>query len=174
MMMKALSAGGLEPVFSVERESINSLSNDGDYHLNKGGLFELKKDEYRQPDFPDNCNGKLVKFLCGGMLTLRPSDNIKHIVFMRRNIKEIARSCAAAFGNRSPHIIPELDSRLDRIESILEKRIDVRLTRMRYNDIITNPQSQFNRLCEDGWPVDPAKCALIVDPEQYRHRHEGI
>lgn len=168
MMMQCLEAGGLEAAYNPIRDEMNEDFGDKDYKINEGGFYELTKEEYQDPAFPDNYLGKAVKCLWGGMANLRASDNIKNIVFMRRPLEEIAASYEAAFGKKHPAAIPELDEKLDRIQGILGKRSDVRLRVVQYHDVIKNPIQVFESL---GWPIDTEKAAAIVDPEKYRHRH---
>lgn len=171
MMMRALEAGGLEAVYNPSRDQMNDKFGDDDYKINDEGFYELSREEYLHPQFPDNHNGKLVKCLWGGMTMLRASRNKKRIVFMRRPIEEIADSYEAAFGHRHPAAIPELEDKLDRIQGILGKRRDVELHVLQYHDVIKDPLKAFESL---GWPVDAHKAAAVVNPELYRHRHEGI
>lgn len=167
MMMQALETGGLEAVYNPDRDQMNDEFGDNHYRVNEGGFYELTKEEYDHPEFPDNHLGKLVKNLYGGMLRLRPSTNIKHIVFMRRPIAEISASYEAAFGKKCPAAIPELDEKLDRIQGILAQRRDVKINVIQYHDVISNPNEAFESL---GWPINTKECSSVVDPKKYRHR----
>jgi hypothetical protein len=167
MMMRALEAGGLEAVYNPDRDKMNDQFGDEHYKINDEGFYELSRNEYLNPQFPDNYDGKLVKCLWGGMLHLRGSGTIKNIVFMRRPIEEIADSYEAAFGHRHPAAIPELSEKLDRIQGILEQRMDVRLKVLNYHEVIRDPLTAFESL---GWPIDAFKAASVVKPQLYRHR----
>lgn len=168
MMMKALEAGGLEAIYNPSRDKMNDDFGDEDYKINDGGFYELTRQEYMHPDFPDNYDGKLVKCLWGGMVHLKASSNLKRIIFMRRPIDEIARSYEAAFDYPHPAAIPELGIRLDRVQGILEQRRDVNLNVIQYHDVLANPYNVFESL---GWPIDCLAAAREVKPELYRHRH---
>jgi hypothetical protein len=170
MMMKALSTGGMEAVYNPVRETLNNAYSDKDYKVNSGGLFELTREEIDHPDFPDIYDGKLIKLLSGGMPFLKASDNLKRIIFMRRPIAEMTASYEAAFGSKYPHITPELNDKLDRIEAVLRKRSDVEVCRINYKDVIDDPIAAFDGLRLTGWPIDPIKCSSVIDPALYRHR----
>lgn len=171
MMMKALEAGGMEAIYNPDRDKMNDQHGDEDYKVNDGGFYELTRAEYMHPDFPDNHDGKLVKCLWGGMVHLKASKNLKHVIFMRRPIDEIARSYEAAFDYPHPAAIPELGIKLDRVQGILEQRRDVKLTVVQYHDVLEKPYEVFESL---GLPIDALAAARIVKPELYRHRHAGI
>lgn len=167
MMMKALEAGGLEAVYNKDRDKMNDQFGDADYKINEGGFYELTRQDYMHPDFPDNHNGKLVKCLWGGMIHLKASENIKNVIFMRRPIDEIARSYEAAFEYPHPEAIPELSLKLDKVQGILSMRRDVKLHVVQYHDVLVDPIKVFDAL---DWPIDSVKAAMVVNPELYRHR----
>ena len=169
MMMQALEAGGLEAVYNPDRDKMNYTHGDADYQINSGGFYELNGQQYQHPDFPNNCEGKLVKYLWGGMPLLRASESVKHIIFMRRPIAEIAASYEAAFGSKHPMAIPELDAKLDRIQDILAMRRDVCLKVMQYHDVLVEPYDEFYRLRDAGWPITPVLASAIVNPTLRRH-----
>jgi hypothetical protein len=53
---------------------------------------------------------------------------------------------------------------------ICEARTDIDLIKVSYNDVIENPEREFNRLADWGMPIDPIKSASIVDKSFYRIR----
>lgn len=169
-MMKALEAGGLEAVYNPDRDIMNKQHGDENYQINSGGFYELNGKQYQHPDFPDNHEGKLVKYLWGGMPLLRASESVKHIIFMRRPVVEIAASYEAAFGSKHPQAIPELDAKLDRIQDILAMRRDVRLSVVDYRNVLLDPIGIFLLLEKRGFQIDYSKSAAIVDVTQYRHK----
>jgi hypothetical protein len=166
MMMKALEAGGLEAVYNPSRDKMNDQLGDEYYKINDDGFYELTRAEYMDPAFPENCNGKVVKCLWGGMYRL-PAGTMKTIIFMRRPIAEIAASYEAAFGTPHPRTIPELADELDKIQGILKQRRDVNLKVAQYHDVIKSPLKVFKGL---RLPIDARKAAAIVNPDKYRHR----
>ena len=170
MMMEALERGGMTACYQTGVDDAATFNSDDQYNVNPGGLRELAAKEYRNPEFPDNYQGKLVKCLWGGMKNLRESDNIKNIIMMRRPVKEIASSCEAVWGHKHPKAIAELDAELDALQDALSVRPDVRLIIVQYHDVINTPYSSFSRLKLLGWPIDPEKAAEIVNPQLYRHR----
>lgn len=169
MMMKALEAGGIPAVYNASRNMMNDKFGDEDYKINDGGFYELTKDEYQDPDFPNNCDGKVVKYLWGGMYRLKAGQP-KTVIFMRRPISEISDSYEAAFGHIHPICIPELSDKLDDLQDILQQRKDINLIVIQYHDVIKNPVKVFRELKEQGLPINVEEATKVVNPELYRHR----
>jgi hypothetical protein len=166
MMMRCLQAGGMELVYNPSRDEMNDRHGDEHYKINDDGFYELTRAEYMDPAFPNNCDGKAVKCLWGGMYRLKAGKK-KTILFMRRPIEEIAASYEAAFGAPHPRAIPELADELDTIQAILKQRRDVKLHVVQYHDVLKNPLEVFESL---GLPINPDAAAAIVNPSKYRHR----
>jgi len=171
MMMQALEAGGIEAVYNKSRDNLNDKFGDEYYKINAGGFYELSRQQYLHPEFPDTCDGKVVKFLYGGIPLLRASDRMKYIIFMRRPIAEIATSYEAAFGKKHPEAIMELSGHLDKIQGILMKRVDVKLLVVQYHDVLKNPIEKFQEIKDFGIPIDAELSAAVVDISKYRHRN---
>ncbi len=168
-MMRALEAGGIEAVFNPSRDTMNDRHGDEHYKVNDDGFYELTRSEYLDHAFPENCRGKVVKCLWGGMLRLKAGTH-KHVIFMRRSVDEIGASYEAAFGEKHAQAIPELNRRLDEIQDILRQRRDVTLHVIQYHDVIHHPLQTFRALAQRGIPINYLKSAATVKPQLYRHR----
>jgi len=59
----------------------------------------------------------------------------------------------------------------DRIQIILENRSDVNLTVLDYGDV-NDPETAFETLAGNGFPIDPKLAATVVDDNLYRNRAE--
>jgi hypothetical protein len=196
MMMHALSFGstGLDMLAAPSMED-NNPEFEG-YKPNPNGLFEVGIVRYLEPRFlrkiPDNC---LVKILFDGLPNLPQIpgvDNLYKIIFMSRDVDEIKRSCdrveqfrqdlniAADSFEDSPLEItrilpfscfrPYNQEDIDHVLGICSVRRDIDLTFIDYAEVIDDPLSVFTRLKSLGWPIDPEKCASVIDPKLYRTR----
>ena len=58
----------------------------------------------------------------------------------------------------------------DRIQIILENRSDVQLTILNYGDVIYDPDTAFETLADNSFPIDPKLAATVVDEKLYRNR----
>lgn len=173
MMMKALEAGGIEVVARESREEMREKYKDEFYDPNEGGLYELEYKDMSTPDFPSQYKGKLIKVLNAGNAKMDVMPKLK-IVYMRRSFEEIRQSYQAFF-NRELKITEEFFYKnVEKNIRLLQNRKDVDLTILYYRDVIENPIKAFSLLEENGWPINPQKCAGEVNPELYRFREENL
>lgn len=170
MMMRALTAGGLEPAYSHDRDKkMNEKWGEPDYLPNESYL-ELNRLDYLKPDFPDMYEGRLVKCLYAGMINIKPGQY--RVIFMRRPQKEIQISLLAFFGRAHPKAHdPHLEIELDNAVAVLKDRrsilsVDV----VDYKEVIRKPLPIFTRLRDNGWPIDPEKAAAIPMRNKRRFR----
>ena len=172
MMMRALEAGGMEPVYAARRDQkMNDRWGDELYSPNQGGLYELDRASYQHPDFPGpRFDGKLIKLLVGGMFRLKAGDY--RVVFMTRDPEEIRQSHEAFFGR--PFDTAQYWQIMNRCTGILEQRRDVNLTVFRYEDVVANPLPAFTQLTAAGWPIDATVAAAVPDPDQHRFRLDQL
>lgn len=165
MMMEALEAGGLHPVYSQKRtEEMNKRWGDRDY-LPNSNYYELDAEDYLRGDLEKRYNGKLIKCLAGGALRLPPGDY--RIVFMRRPAAEIRVSLLAFFGSDQPAMqCGDLDKAMDSAVAILKDRKSFRsVDELHYHDVLRDPVAAFASL---NWPIDVAKAAAIPNREKAR------
>lgn len=172
MMMQALEAGGLEAAFNSQRNQMNETYGDEVYKPNPGGFYELNRQEYTVPGFPRGYEGKLIKHLHGGISRI-VAGNYK-IVFMRRDLEEVRQSYEAFFDANLHVDMGELNQRIEDSLGILRVRSDVEVEEVWYRDVVENPIDVFSALKERGWPIDPEKAALIVNPELCRFKKERL
>lgn len=174
MMMRALEAGGMETVSRESREEFRRKFSDDKYDPNEGGLFELSQEDLKAADFPQKFKGKLIKCLVGGPLfKMCVMPQIK-IIFMRRDPEEIRQSFQAFF-NQSM-FIPEksFTDYMEKVVAVLRNRRDTEVVVLNYREVVENPVKYFAELKEQGWPIDPEKSALVVNPKLHRFRKENI
>lgn len=172
MMMRCLEAGGLEAVYSTERDAENEARwADDKYHPNEGGFCELRAYEYRDPGLLDRCEGKLVKCLRRGPLRL-PEGRQYSIIIMRRDGEEIRQSAQAIFSADLPRSYGDEANRLiDGVAAELRKRPNWHVQQVKYRDVVECPRLVFRAL---DWPIDADRAAAVVRPELCRFRREAL
>ncbi len=177
MMMECLEAGGMTVAYSKDRNiRMNRVLGDEDLpkpYFPNDNYYELDRSDYRNPEFPHQYEGKLVKCLWGGMVRLQPKkENTEgyRIVFMRRPRENIVTSMIAAFGYSHPAVDnPHFDQYMDNIVNILkDRRSVVSLDEVQYSDVLRDPLGVFQKLQSNGWPIDPVKAASIPNKNKAR------
>lgn len=172
MMMAALEAGGLDPVFNPSRDDLNDRHGDEHYKPNEGGFYELSRQQYQQIGFPGMYAGRLLKCLWGGLPRLCPGQYL--VVFMMRDPEEIRQSFEAFFGTTAPPSLKQYKSIMDLSVALLRNRRDTHVHVLQYRDAVDQPLRSFRRLRELGWPISVDEAAAIVDPDLCRFRLEGL
>jgi len=183
MMMKALEAGGLEAVYQQSRDEMKQRFADEFYDPNIGGLYELERKDYLQPEFPRQYEGKLIKVL--NMEYAQPNGVVKsmvimphdiRVVFMTRDSEEIRQSYDAFFNQQLPE--EQIKTFKERWEGCIERinnRKDVlSLDVFNFRDVVENPQKHFQILKDHEWKIDVNKATAMVDPKYYRFRRENL
>lgn len=172
MMMKALEAGGMKPVFSDSREKMNERFGDKHYKPNPQGFYELSKEELKIPRFPLNHKGKLVKLLWG-IVWKFPVHDYK-VVFMMRNPEEIRQSYEAGFGGQPPDSHKSYKEIMKDTINVLENRRDTIVDTFQFREVVADPLKHFKRLKKSGWPIDVKKAIKVIDPSQVRFKIEEL
>jgi len=171
MMMKMLSAGGLEIVSDGERGA------DVD---NPEGYFEYERvkdlDKPKDAGWVVETRGKVLKVI-SFLLRHLPSTCRYKIIFMRREIDEVIASQNKMLVNRGEPVDPDsdavtrkdLEAHLQRVEQLFGMRSNFEVLQVAHRDVIENPLDQariINRFL--GGRLDVEKMASVVDPELYR------
>ena len=176
MMMQCLVACGMESVHDLRREQMNQRWGDRFYRPNKHGFYEPWYSQLRDPGFPRQYEGKLLKVLWGGLSALVELPGGYKIVFMRRHPEEIRQSYEGFFGK--PLRLPSLfhyEERMRYALDYIENRSDMQLSAVfQYRDVVDNPLPAFQKLANAGWPIDPHVAAAQVDPTQCRFKLENL
>ncbi len=177
MMMNALSAGGLEPLFNPQRDNMNDRWGDSGYKPNPVGFYELQRQEYRQRGFPGMYEGRLIKLLYGGLPRLAALDSGYRYVFMRRDTEEIRQSYEAFFGAKIARSMQEVMNHYDEImddavKGLHNRKDTVSVHEFWYREVVTHPIEHFQILRDAGWPIEVSKAAMTVDTSQCRFKRE--
>ena len=173
MMMRALEAGGLEAAYRADRDKMKNHYADEHYDPNIGGLYELERQDYRNPDFPRDFDGKLIKALNIGVPRMAVMKDGIRVVFMRRDKEEIRQSYDAFFGQQIQ--IDNIDKQMERIIEKIKNRRDVLSCDVYwFREVINNPYEHFAELKRHRWPIDIDKATDMVDPKYCRFRLENL
>ena len=172
MMMKMLEAGGIPPLTDEIREA------DKD---NPQGYYEFER--VKQLDKGDvawlpQAKGKVVKII-SALLKHLPADYDYRIIFMRRSMPEILASQRKMLVRRGQSVDDMDDAAMAELfEKHLQSTIrwinsqpNVAILYIHYNDILTDPIPQIERINEflDG-RLDESAMTQVVDPALYRNR----
>ncbi len=156
MMMKALEAGGIAPACP---ESLSPIT------------YEIGT-RYLRDDCCEVFNGMAFKAPWRSSLKL-PAGEYK-VVVVTRNPLDVHESTK----NRNPShsaITPEqYKTGIVDIICNLKARDDMHVSVTRYEDVLMDPVSEFQRLVDVGWPIDPVKAASIVDPAQCHYESKAV
>lgn len=168
MMMRCLIAGGLVGVYNTDLD--NQLFQDG-YHPNPHGFYENPVSDRDLLEY----SNKVTKYPFRMLLDL-PIGNYK-IILLKRNPEEIFNSMLnftpyTSWG-RDMVVLEFYDEIFNHIIDVLNVREDVTLTVLNYIDIINNPLVEFNKLVDNGWPIDATAAALLVDDSLHRLKLES-
>jgi len=172
MMMQALAEGGLEPAYNPVRDKMNKDFGDNDYQPNPGGFYELTRQDYRQPGFPHQFEGKLIKCLFGGLPRMAVG-NYK-VVFMMRDPEEIRQSYESFFNKPAPPILNQYDQIMKDSIDMLKNRKDTEVIVFEYRKVVEDPLEHFRILKRNEWDIDVNKAAASVNPELCRYRLEEL
>lgn len=173
MMMNALHQGGMDAIAREGRDQMRLQHTDEFYDPNEGGLYEIESKDAKDPNFPAQFKGKLIKVLNAGTTHLDVMQRIK-VVYMRRDYEEVRQSYQAffdsAFGGNEEKYLENVERNI----RLLGNRKDVDLIVLWYRDVVQNPTKAFTLLKKGGWPIDIQKAVAVVRPELCRFRHEEL
>ncbi len=168
MLMRLLKEGGLDPIYNPASDSMNNII--GDYTPNPNGFFQFTSqiDE----TFYELYKGKLIKCPIRELLNL-PEGNYK-VVINQRNPEEIRMSMRKWTPYQDwgkDEILTYLyEEFMNTLISKLQEREDINLTILSYNKIVDNPEEQFQKLVDNGWPLDISLMTKDLYPELYRNK----
>lgn len=171
LMMQMLEAGGVPPLTDAAREA------DED---NPRGYYELEavKTTARDPSWLVAAGGKAVKMIHALLRTL-PDDRDYRVVFMRRDLGEIVasqqkmldRHKRAGGGLDAETLRAAYEQDLNRVLTRTGKRKNIELIQVSYNELLTDPRKQAERLAATlGGDLDINAMAAVVDSSLYRNR----
>jgi hypothetical protein len=170
-MMQMLVAGGMTPLADGERRA--DADNPRGY-LEWERIKQLPKD----PGCISEGEGKVVKVISRLLLSLPPSHEYR-IIFMQRPITEVLASQDQMLRRRgtyrdgtSPSAIgAAFEKHLKEVYAWLDSRSNVRVVRVPYHDVLTQPAEVCRKLSDFlGISLNTEVMAKQVDSSLYRNR----
>jgi hypothetical protein len=173
MLMQILLAGGVPVVFDSSR-SVDENNPKGYYEIEGGKIINKLMDG----TFPlHEYKGKFIKITSYGLKYL-PSGNYK-IIYSERNIEEILDSMEkmANIKDNTREETKESFIKLNNmIKNLLGNREDIEVLLVNYNDILSNPSTNIERIHDflDLADIDLERMIDTVDKKLYRQRRNIV
>jgi hypothetical protein len=175
LMMQMLAAGGMDVVVD-DAHKTDEHNPRGYYEY--GPALSLGSD-VSTTDWVAGARGKAVKVMAYQLGHL-PDEFEYRVVFMRRTIAEVLASWDKMGLTRKDCELSERERVLAfkteyaTYEAHLERRTNVSVVYVQYNDVIAEPAAQADRVAQFlGVGLDVAAAAAAVDPALYRNRGGG-
>ncbi|MCE5185975.1 MAG: sulfotransferase [Planctomycetaceae bacterium] len=171
MMMKALHAGGIEPII----DNIRTADED-----NPRGYYEFEPVKKLKQDVSwlPGAAGKAVKMVYRLLYDL-PSDYEYRILFMQRDMAEVLasqkkmleRSGKVNASVSDDQMAALFTAELDKCAKWLASRPNCKVLYVNYRDMINNPSAECEKISRflDGG-LDVEQMAAAIDPSLYRNR----
>jgi hypothetical protein len=96
------------------------------------------------------------------------------VVFMRRDQEEIRQSYQAFFNKQLQNLEHLERNMADILERINNRKDVLSLHEFWYREVIAQPLAHFETLQDAGWPINPVRAAMTVDPKYCRFRRENL
>jgi hypothetical protein len=169
-MMQALIAGGLAPIYSLEREKIMNHSKK---NSNPNGWFELMAEQFSSPQWlHQNLGGEDTCVKIPTMYLRNLPVKQAAVIWMHRDPQEII----ASFGKF--HSYDDLEKRFGvwpesyylttkAMREVLEDRKCVQqIIDIEYSDLVSSPRRTLSAIPR----IDSFLAAKAIDPSLYRNR----
>ena len=173
MMMSALRAGGMPLVVDDIRQADPS---------NPKGYYEferVKKLPKGDTAWLATAPGKAVKII-SALLAFLPEDYAYRVIFMQRNLDEVMASQQRMMARNGKESDPSSDDErlyqsyndhLAEVTRWLEEHQNIQTLNVSYNDVLSDPMEQFQRVASFlDQKVDAVAMAQVVDPQLYREK----
>jgi len=172
-MMGALNRSGIPAFYDVNRESAMQHGQKvRGYQANKN-FWEVGEQKYMNFGFSRNIpDGMCCKIALKGLCLL--SGGIKHkIIIMKRDPKEIRKSCILAFPDQDfdrnyPNWFDYYPFLLRETKEILNARNDCEYIEIDFNQLVNNPIKTFKEISAFV-PIDPHEAVKEIDLGMVRH-----
>ena len=173
MMMKAIHAGGIEPII----DNIRQADED-----NPKGYYEFEPVKKTKEDasWLTDAPGKVVKMVYRLLYDL-PADYQYRVVFTRRDLKEVLasqskmleRSGKSGGGITDEQMKALFAGELSKCEKWLAKQSNFKVLYISHRDMINDGSAQAQKINDflDGG-MDTDAMAAVVDPTLYRNRNQ--
>ena len=173
MMMKAIHAGGIEPLIDHVRKA--DEDNPRGYYE-----FEPVKKTKEDASWLNDASGKVVKMVYRLLYDL-PGGYEYRVVFMQRDLTEVLasqkkmldRSGKSGGGISDEQMAALFTAELNKCEKWLAAQGHFKVLAVNYRDMIDQPQQQCQKVSDflDGG-LNVEAMAETVDPTLYRNRNQ--
>ena len=172
MMMKAIDAGGIEPLIDHVRKA--DEDNPKGYYE-----FELVKKTKEDASWLAAAPGKVVKMVYRLLYDL-PAGYAYRVVFMQRDLTEVLASQKKMLerSGKVGSVIPDdqmaalFTAELDKCEKWLAEQDNFKVLYVKHRDMIQEPQPQCEKVNDFlNGGLDVAAMTATVDPALYRNRN---
>lgn len=173
MMMKAIDAGGIEPIIDHIRKA--DEDNPKGYYE-----FELVKKTKEDASWIKDASGKVVKMVYRLLYDL-PAETQYRVIFMQRDLKEILDSQSKMLerSGKSGGGIPDeqmkalFEAELSKCKKWLAQQPNFKALYIDHRDMINDGAAQALKISDflDGG-LNTEAMAGVVDPALYRNRNQ--
>jgi len=173
MMMSALKAGGM-PLVVDEIRQADANNPKGYYEFER-----VKRLPKGDTAWLASATGKAVKII-SALLEFLPEEYSYRVIFMERDMGEIFASQQRmmkrngkdlGYPGEEDQLFQSFFKHLERVNRWLEGRKGVQTLYVSYNDILSDPITQFQKISDFlEEKVDPAAMAKVVDLKLYREK----
>ncbi len=169
MMMQMLANGGLPVAFDDGRKP-DEHNPKGYYELDGGKIItRLMQNSFRFEDY----KGRFIKITAFGLLYLPPGSY--KIIYMQRNLDEVLDSMetmAQITDTQREETKQSFQKLNEKVLKDLQKRNDVKVLLLNYNEILQDPATLIAMLCRFLAPnrCDAQKMTTVIDKHLYRQR----
>ena len=173
MMMKAVGAGGIEPIIDHIRQA--DEDNPKGYYE-----FEPVKKTKEDASWLENSGGKVVKMVYRLLYDL-PADYAYRVIFTRRDLSEVLasqnkmleRSGKGGGGISDEQMESLFAAELQKCEKWLTEQPNFKVLYISHRDMINDAVTQAQKISEFlGSGMDTEAMAATVDPTLYRNRNQ--
>ncbi len=173
MMMKAVGAGGIEPIIDHIRQA--DEDNPKGYYE-----FEPVKKTKEDASWLENSGGKVVKMVYRLLYDL-PADYVYRVIFTRRDLSEVLasqnkmleRSGKGGGGISDEQMESLFAAELQKCEKWLTEQPNFKVLYISHRDMINDAVTQAQKISEFlGGGMDTEAMAATVDPTLYRNRNQ--
>jgi hypothetical protein len=164
MMMKALQAGGMPISYTMKQTDYVALHG---YEPTPGGVFETDRTELTRSDFVQVYDGRVLKVPYTDLFSL-PAHEYK-LIFMLRSPESIRKSMLKYAPTA---LFPQEDltwfySQV--IDTLSTLQGGFELLWLNYENVVSQPFIEFERIRTFGIPINIGKAASVVDAHLQRN-----
>ena len=173
LLMQILQAGGVPMAFDTASRPPDDNNPRGYFELEGGKIISrLMNGTFPLADH----RGRFIKITAFGLKYLPPGKY--RIIYTERNIEEVLDSMEKMAKLQDMNREETRASFIklnEMIKGLISKRDDVEVLFVNYNQIVTDPKTQIEKICDflGSKEIDNAAMVSAVDEKLYRKRRPG-